>query len=254
MRLACVGAACLRSGAARLVRAAAPASAETPAPLACLERLYAARAVQRDGRWSLVLPDGSALPWDDGRRKSFAERLEAPDVKDAFALRYRAGAIRPVRAVDEDPGRIRLDALLRATYPQGGLTRVRLFGRMLTVHRKVAGAFARVAARLERARADDTRLGPFLDELGGTFAARSVAGTDRPSAHAYGIALDLNPARTHYWRWQKPKTPITWQSTVPQSIVDAFESEGFIWGGRWYHYDTMHFEYRPELLDARCYE
>jgi len=27
----------------------------------------------------------------------------------------------------------------------------------------------------------------------------------------------------------------------------------FIWGGRWYHFDTMHFEYRPELLDASCY-
>ncbi|NUM57423.1 MAG: M15 family metallopeptidase, partial [Bdellovibrionaceae bacterium] len=27
-----------------------------------------------------------------------------------------------------------------------------------------------------------------------------------------------------------------------------FESEGFIWGGKWNHYDTMHFEYRPELF------
>jgi hypothetical protein len=27
-----------------------------------------------------------------------------------------------------------------------------------------------------------------------------------------------------------------------------FEKHGFIWGGKWYHYDTMHFEYRPELL------
>ena len=35
--------------------------------------------------------------------------------------------------------------------------------------------------------------------------------------------------------------------------VDAFEAEGFIWGGRWYHFDTMHFEYRPELLDGSCY-
>ena len=26
------------------------------------------------------------------------------------------------------------------------------------------------------------------------------------------------------------------------------ERHGFIWGGNWYHYDTMHFEYRPELL------
>jgi hypothetical protein len=30
--------------------------------------------------------------------------------------------------------------------------------------------------------------------------------------------------------------------------VAVFERHGFIWGGRWAHYDTMHFEYRPELL------
>lgn len=29
----------------------------------------------------------------------------------------------------------------------------------------------------------------------------------------------------------------------------AREKHGFIWGGCWYHYDTMHFEYRPELLE-----
>ena len=31
-------------------------------------------------------------------------------------------------------------------------------------------------------------------------------------------------------------------------VVEIFEKYGFIWGGKWYHYDTMHFEYRPELL------
>ena len=35
---------------------------------------------------------------------------------------------------------------------------------------------------------------------------------------------------------------------VPLPVVEAFEAEGFIWGGKWYHYDTMHFEYRPELM------
>ena len=33
-----------------------------------------------------------------------------------------------------------------------------------------------------------------------------------------------------------------------ETIVKVFEKYGFIWGGRWYHYDTMHFEYRPEFL------
>lgn len=31
-------------------------------------------------------------------------------------------------------------------------------------------------------------------------------------------------------------------------FLDIFEKYGFIWGGRWYHYDRMHFEYRPELF------
>ncbi len=31
-------------------------------------------------------------------------------------------------------------------------------------------------------------------------------------------------------------------------IVRIFEKHGFIWNGYWYHFDTMHFEYRPELL------
>ena len=37
---------------------------------------------------------------------------------------------------------------------------------------------------------------------------------------------------------------------VRREIARIFERHGFIWGGKWYHYDTMHFEYRPELLRA----
>jgi len=39
---------------------------------------------------------------------------------------------------------------------------------------------------------------------------------------------------------------------MPWEIIRIFEKHGFIWGGKWYHYDTMHFEYMPEiLLNAR---
>ena len=57
-------------------------------------------------------------------------------------------------------------------------------------------------------------------------------------------------SKSNYWEWD---SPMQWKNQIPQAIVDAFESEGFAWGGRWYHYDTMHFEYRPELLDPTCY-
>ena len=35
---------------------------------------------------------------------------------------------------------------------------------------------------------------------------------------------------------------------IPWPIILAFEKYGFIWGGKWHHYDTEHFEYRPELF------
>jgi hypothetical protein len=31
-------------------------------------------------------------------------------------------------------------------------------------------------------------------------------------------------------------------------VILAFESVGFIWGGKWPYYDTMHFEYHPEVF------
>ena len=95
----------------------------------------------------------------------------------------------------------------------------------------------------------DPTLARFFRDLGGTFATRTIAGTDRTSAHAWGIAIDIDTSQADYWR-NGPKR--VWRNRIPSSIVDAFEAEGFVWGGRWFHHDTMHFEYRPELFDPRC--
>jgi D-alanyl-D-alanine carboxypeptidase len=226
-----------------------------PAPLACLARHYVVTPELRGGAWLAVLPDGTAIPYDDGQAKTFEQKLERPDVEDTFSQPYRAGPIRPVTTPDEDPGRIRLDAVFKATYGASAekvdVVPIRFLGQSLKVHRKVAPAFAAVERRLETALAKDPSLRPHLVGVGGTFNWRPIAGTDRPSAHSYGISMDINTRRSHYWRWAKG--PVRWQNAIPQAIVDAFEAEGFIWGGRWFHYDTMHFEYRPELLDARCF-
>jgi hypothetical protein len=237
---------------------AAPATkSEPPPPLACLTRYYTGRAVHDDGGWWLELPDHTRIPYQSGTKKSFPEQLSSPDVKDVFSLPYRPGAIVAVHVVDEDPGRIRLDPLFRATYGasaaavKSSLVVVTIRGQALSVHRRVEGVFRKVAERLDSAVAKDPTLDPFLHALGGTFIWRNIAGTDRQSAHSYGVSLDLNPALSHYWRSQGDKA-LTWTNKIPQPIVDAFEAEGFIWGGRWFHYDTMHFEYRPELLDPSC--
>jgi hypothetical protein len=235
-----------------LCAGAALAAAPSPPPgLRCLARHYAVTAELRDGGWAAVLPDGGAIAWDDGKKKTLDEKLEHPDVEDVFSMPYRIGPIRPVTAPDEDPGRVRLDALFKATYgatPETvDVVDVIFLSQKLKVHRKVAPKFAAVEARLTEAVSKDAELGPYLQGIGGTFNWRNIAGTDRPSAHSWGVSMDINVKRSHYWRWSKDAA-ITWKNEIPQAIVDAFEAQGFIWGGRWYHYDTMHFEYRPELL------
>jgi hypothetical protein len=236
--------------------AAPPAPEAPPRALACLAKWYPVEPVRVDGAWRARLPGGETYPWDDGKPKSFEEKLAAPDLEDTFSLPYAPGPIAPVTRENEDPGRIRLDPLFQATYGASedtvDVVGISFLGQRLKVHRKVAPAFERVAKRLEAALAKEPQLRPYLTKLGGTFNWRKIANTDRQSAHSYGVSIDLNTARSHYWEWAKPKEPVRWANRIPQVLVDAFEAEGFIWGGRWYHYDTMHFEYRPELLDSAC--
>ena len=100
----------------------------------------------------------------------------------------------------------------------------------------------------------------FLVPSAGTYNCRVIAGTNRVSAHGHAIAIDIATKHAHYWRWAAEKAAekaggtsataavLDYQNEIPMEIVRIFEKHGFIWGGRWSHYDTMHFEYRPELL------
>ena len=237
---------------------ASPADSFAPEPLNCLARHYHLRPAFEQGAWVAVLPDGVRVPFDDRKDKTFEQRLDAPDLKDIFLIPYRAGPIHAVETENEDPGRVRVEAVLAGTYGGPAVAaaqqvRVLFLGMPVRVHRKIAPALARVAERLAQARLADAGLGRFLRRLSGGFAVRKIAGTERTSAHAFGIAIDLDKSESDYWRWQKGR-PLRWRNRFPQAIVDAFEAEGFIWGGRWYHYDTMHFEYRPELFGPPCRE
>lgn len=228
-----------------------------PAPLACIVRYYGGEARRDAQGWSLVLPNAT-IPYDDGRTKTLYERFEHPDVEDVFELTYKIGKIEPVVDTDYDPGRIRIDALFFATYGasakdvERSLATVKLGGKWFAVHKKIKAPVERVAARIDEAMKRDPSLAAFFESPGGTFNWRKIAGSDELSMHAWAIAIDLDTKRAHYWR-NAPQNPLVWKNSYPQAIVDAFEAEGFIWGGRWYHFDTMHFEYRPELLDRSCY-
>jgi hypothetical protein len=244
------------------VRSAVAEERPLPRPLACYKRYHGLDSERRDGRFYLKLPSGVALLYDDELEKDAATRLERPDVEDQFVDAYRTGALRRETEVDRDPGRVRVTSILRALYGataaaiEAQLTSIDWFGARLRIHRRAAPALTRVRARIETAIAADPSLRPWLARPGGSYVNRQIAGTDRLSAHAFGIAVDIDPKRTEYWRWDRDfpqgKSGPQFTRPIPPALVAAFEAEGFIWGGRWYHYDTMHFEFRPELLDPTC--
>ena len=205
----------------------------------------------------LLLKSGDEIPISDGRTdKTFDELLNHPDVDDMFAMPYPAYSRPTAPQVGSDPGRIRVEALFRAIYGdcrkgdvEAKLGKVQwLDGSvMITTRNGVDQALAAVARDLSKL---PKALHKYLSPTAGTYSCRPIAGTDRLSMHAYGASIDINTKYANYWRWSKPGKDgkYAWANQIPDAIIDVFERHGFIWGGRWYHHDTMHFEYRPELL------
>ncbi len=211
----------------------------------------------------LVWKDGSRMPIDDGKeKKDFETLLNTADIKDQFYAAYPFGHNGLPPAKDIDPGRARNQAFFNKMYGDclHGTVKANLVnidwlpahgGQKLLVT-KVNG----VADKLKAVSAElDTLPEKFLKYLkpsSGTYNCRPIAGTSRTSAHGLGIAIDNNASASDYWHWNKaePDGSYPYVNRVPWEIVDIFEKHGFIWGGKWYHYDTMHFEYRPEILAA----
>ncbi|UJW87508.1 M15 family metallopeptidase [Devosia sp. SL43] len=233
-----------------LLLLAIPATADDAAKRAALVAGYPDLFVF-DGN-DVVFPDGTRIVWDDGKARGAEELIASPDVEDMFHYVYplaAAGALTPDR--DFDPGRIRNENFFKAIY---GASAGAVDDHVVSV--PWLGGSARVTTLLDI----DQRLaavaagmtGELVDygrNPGGGFNWRVIAGTSQLSVHSFGAAFDINVDFSDYWRWAGVDAdPIPFKNRIPLAVVALFEAEGFIWGGRWYHYDTMHFEYRPELI------
>lgn len=141
---------------------------------------------------------------------------------------------------------------------------VDFLGLGLRVHRRIVPALKRVEQEIRRRAAEDGAAAQYVSQLesGEAFQWRQIRDTAGRSFHSMGLAIDLLPeewrSKTIYWLWEKNSgnerwmmIPLEQRWMPPESVITAFEEEGFIWGGKWPVWDNMHFEYRPELLIAR---
>ncbi|MDR2784731.1 MAG: M15 family metallopeptidase [Treponema sp.] len=165
-----------------------------------------------------------------------------------------------------DPGAIRsplFETIWQARSKEEAFSHQRLIsflGRSVQIHQDIVSPLNRVEARIQKLAKNDPEIRQWIGNLQSItgWNWRNVAGSTSRSFHAYGAAVDLlmkvQPGMETYWQWTAAKG-IDWRSipaekrqNPPVAAIRAFEEQGFIWGGRWARYDTMHFEYHPELL------
>jgi hypothetical protein len=205
---------------------------------------------------NLYWKDGTIMQWDDGvKNKTHDEMLDKPDLEDMMSQQYTAGDDWDSPPEEDfEPGRIRYEPFFKKMYGQSSsevqknLVTVKwlpsICGEnvLVTKINGVADKLKEISDELEEL---PEGFHKYLKRTGGTFNWRYIAGTKRLSTHAFGTAIDINTQYSDYWKWNGD---MVWRNRIPMEIVEIFERHGFIWGGKWYHYDTMHFEYRPELL------
>ncbi len=208
---------------------------------------------------TIVAPSGLRMPLGHDANRKAQDRLANPSLREQFHDIYPLGFDLTSRETPwYDPGRPRVEALFQTLYGASAaevkstLQKTRIEGAatatFLMTDRQ--GVACQMAAALAEVAALNIDWAPAFTDVGGSFNWRKIAGTERYSAHSYGIAFDLNSALGGYWRWSgRPEGDAgPYHNNIPAEIVATFERFGFIWGGKWHHFDGMHFEYRPELI------
>jgi hypothetical protein len=205
----------------------------------------------------LVWRDGTRMPLSDGQPyKTAEEMLRHGSILDQMRLPYPSGVSAAALFPQADPGRVRSRAFFDKMYGDcwRGEVAPRLvpvvwlphsWGRpvRVTAVNGVADRLAEISEELDNLPASVRR---YVSPPAGTYSCRTVADTGEPSMHSWGAAIDINTAYADYWLWPRA----TRAGALPAEIIEIFERHGFIWGGKWSHYDTMHFEYRPELVNT----
>lgn len=213
-------------------------------------------------------------------------RINNPDLASILEWEYPAGKVQvPVTLEDGDPGRIRHEPLLMIIF--GGseaqvkknLVKVDFLGQKISVNGQHGAAKALESVSQELASIEGFKKRFWESrEFSGTFNWRKIAGTNRLSVHSFGAAVDFtiknDSSKKTYWLWvaecivkgcdkKQEKNlavlPVDEKSLdifdikksglTPEEVVAVFEKHGYIWGGKWHHFDTMHFEFRSEFLD-----
>jgi hypothetical protein len=237
----------------------------------CLKKSYPEFLLQTSNESQLESYSGYSFKFDEylnvPTNSAYDWLLEHADLKAQMSQIYSTKSLDQAPEPNVDPGRLRSQAFFDAMYGttslevRKNLKKVWWEPCQCLIQFSVLNGAADALEKVGREIARDPNLINYLNKSLGSFNWRLIAGTKRRSMHAYGVAVDFSlPSELgQYWGWQscKGKRPCNFPESVLKNkllhkIVRIFETKGFIWGGKWYHFDTLHFEYRPELTKLYC--
>lgn len=204
----------------------------------------------------IIMKSGRKILYDDKREKSFDEKLFNTDIQDMMEQVYPLGSIDKVMGKDSDPGRFRVYPLLEEAYGgsrnqiEKNLEIANLVYRNLQFNKnnKASDCLESAIKELVSMSKKNGNISTSLFPYSGTYNYRNISGTNLKSPHSFAIAIDLARDRRDYWKWTTEKEGTSRIKSYPKEIVDVFEKNNFVWGGKWSHFDILHFEYRPEII------
>ena len=238
--------------------------------LICLAKAYPDHLISPTDHKSLQSRHGQSYPFNPQQTyKNYEDELDYADLYSQLRVPYPTGLLQTAPDHHADPGRLRHQPLFLDMYGDSASAVASNLVQVYWAPCRCEIQFSKIngAASALQAVGDEIEkagLGRYVAQPLGTFNWRKIAGTQRLSMHAFGIAIDFKLPRSlgRYWRWELGRlNHANRQNWYPQEIlqdealnhvVNIFESKGFVWGGKWWHYDSIHFEYRPELSLFGC--
>lgn len=211
--------------------------------------------------WHILSEQVQTKFWQDLGFQNFEQALNKATLNEQLLQVYPTQKKLPKSLPKNfEPGRLRDESFFRKLYGNTkthvaqSLTTIRWGKQKLRVTR-----LHQIDKRLRAIYSDLTHCLPkkykrYYEPSAGAFHWRTIKGTSRLSVHSFGAAIDIGVKYSNYWKWTLKvygadrQGLIPYKNNFPQEIIEIFRRYGFIWGGWWYHHDTMHFEYRPELL------
>ena len=217
---------------------------------------------ERDGgdRVYVVMKSGKKILYDDKIPKSYEQKLVNADLQDTMEMIYPLSDISELMDGNYDPGRLRCYKFLKEVYGESqqgiekNLKGVNIGGKVCLFNDKNnAAASLKKAAKEISALGGSNKISANVFPVNGTYNYRVIAGTNQLSPHAFGIAIDFKSDKRDYWKWANRELGQQRLNSYPRKVVEIMEDNYFIWGGKWAHFDILHFEYRPELIIKAMY-